>query len=73
MGGSAATNKPKPNKLQVGSGGYNQLSNNINCSITQYPPCANQNIPSETPPVDAQTHQENMPDGLKISEIFAPL
>ena len=55
MGGSAVTNKPKPKKLQVGSGGDNHLSNKVNCSITQFPPCANQNAPSETSPVDAQT------------------
>ena len=55
MGGSAFTNKNKPKKWQVGSGGENHLSNNVKCSITQYPPCANKNNPSETPPVDAKT------------------
>ena len=55
MGGSAVTNKPKPKKWQVGSGGDTHLSNNVSCYITQYPPFANQNTPSETPPVDAQT------------------
>ena len=34
---------------------YTHLSNNVNCSITRYPPCANQNTSSETPPVDVQT------------------
>ena len=55
IGGSAVTNKPKPKKWQVGSGGNNRLINNINCSINQSQPCANQNTLSETPPVDAQT------------------
>ena len=55
MGGSAFTNKPKPNKLQVGSGGDTHLIDNVNFSITQSLPCANKNTPSETPPVDTQT------------------
>ena len=54
MGGSPITNKLKPNKLQVGSCGDTHLSNNVKYYITQSPPCANQDIPSETPPVDAQ-------------------
>ena len=55
MGEIAVTNKPKPKKWQVGSGGDNHLSNNINYSITQYPLRANWNNPSDTLPVDAQT------------------
>ena len=53
MGGSTITNKPKPKKLKVGSGGDTHLSNNINSSITQSPPCANQDISSDAPPVEA--------------------
>ena len=60
MGGSADTNKPKPKKLQVGSGGDNQLGNNVKCSITKYPPRANQNNPYETPQVEAQTTNKTL-------------
>ena len=55
MGGISITNKPKTNKWQVGSGGDTHLNNNLNSSITQFPPYSNQDIPSETPPVDAQS------------------
>ena len=55
MGGSAVKNKTKPNKWQFGSGGDTHLINNVDCSINQYPPCSNQNNPSETPSVEAQT------------------
>ena len=55
MGRSDITNKPKPKKLQVGSDVDTHLSNKVNYSITQPPPCANQRIPSETPQVYAQT------------------
>ena len=55
MSGRAVTKKPKPKKEKVGSGGDTHLSNNINFSITQYPPWANQNSPSETPQLDSQT------------------
>ena len=48
MDESAGTNKPKPKKLQVGSGGETHLSNKVNSYINQYPPYSNQNIPSET-------------------------
>ena len=52
MGGSTITNKPKPKKLQVGSGGDTHLINNINSSITQSPPFANQDIYSDAPHVE---------------------
>ena len=54
MGGSAVTNKPKPEKLQVGSGGDTHLINNVNYYIAQSPPCANQDTPSDTPSVDTE-------------------
>ena len=61
MGGSTITNKAKPKKGQVGSGGDTHLSNNVNSSITQSTPWANQYITFKTPKVDAQftkkTHQ----------------
>ena len=55
MGWSSVINKPKPKKLQVGSGIETHLSNNVNSSITQSPPYSNQNTPSETPLAEAQT------------------
>ena len=60
MGGSTITNKPKHNKLQVGSGGDTHLINSINSSITPYQPCANQEIPYETPPVYAQSTKKTL-------------
>ena len=60
MGGSTITNKPKPNKLQVGSGGDKHLSNNVNSSVARSPPCANQYIPSDAPPVDAQSNKKTL-------------
>ena len=48
MGGSAVTDKPKPKKWQVGSGRDTNFSNNLNYSITKYPPCSNKNTPYET-------------------------
>ena len=62
IGQSTIANKAKPNKWQVGSGGDTHLINNINFSISQFPPCANWYISSET-------HQENAPYGLQISKI----
>ena len=48
MVGCDVTNKPKPNKLQVGSGRDTHLINNSNSYITQSTPCDNQNTPSGT-------------------------
>ena len=65
MGRSAVTNKHKHKKRQVVSGGDTHFSNNVNYSITQYLPCANQNTPSDTPPVDAQTTKKILQMGSK--------
>ena len=55
MGGSTITNKTKPNKWQVGSGGDTHLINNVHYSITESSPYNNQDIPSETLPVDTES------------------